>query len=205
MTNFYDQVSELERLHQERFQEGAEYFEGEEEQQGRRSAYKDGISASALMKMQFDPIRYIADGYIVEGLTILAGAPKIGKSWMALNLAVAVAAGKPVFGSVPCTHGDVLYLALEDNPASPSASKPFETKDSAPLAPTIFALANGSNASPAPMRDKTLRAFLSLAERDCQSSNEKSADIDLIPLLCAYADRTTRRANVEPPLTNYDP
>lgn len=58
----------------------------------------------------------VADGYIAEGLTVLAGAPKIGKSWMALNIAIAVASGQPAFGTVPCSHGDVLYLALEDNP-----------------------------------------------------------------------------------------
>lgn len=79
-------------------------------------AFRSGITASALMAMQFAPIRYVVDGYIAEGLTVLAGAPKIGKSWMALNIAVAVASGKPAFGTVPCSHGDVLYLALEDNP-----------------------------------------------------------------------------------------
>ncbi|MAF30479.1 MAG: recombinase A [Croceicoccus sp.] len=78
-------------------------------------AYRSGITASALMAMQFEPIRYVVNGYIAEGLTVLAGAPKIGKSWMALNIAIAVASGKPAFGTVPCSHGDVLYLALEDN------------------------------------------------------------------------------------------
>lgn len=80
------------------------------------AAYKTGISASALMAMQFEPIRYVVSGYLAEGLTVLAGAPKIGKSWMALNIGVAVAGQRPAFGSVPCQHGDVLYLALEDNP-----------------------------------------------------------------------------------------
>ena len=78
-------------------------------------AFKRGISAAALMAKQFEPIRYTVSSYIAEGLTVLAGAPKIGKSWMALNIAVAVAGDRPAFGSVPCQHGDVLYLALEDN------------------------------------------------------------------------------------------
>jgi len=55
-------------------------------------------------------------GYIAEGVTLLAGPPKIGKSWLALNLALAVAGAQPAFGSIPCDNGDVLYLALEDNP-----------------------------------------------------------------------------------------
>jgi hypothetical protein len=31
-------------------------------------------------------------------------------------MAIAVASGAPAFGSIACTQGDVLYLALEDNP-----------------------------------------------------------------------------------------
>jgi DNA-binding transcriptional ArsR family regulator len=54
-------------------------------------------------------------GYIVEGLTVFAGAPKIGKSWLMLALAFAVAVGGLALGSIACEAGDVLYLALEDN------------------------------------------------------------------------------------------
>jgi DNA-binding transcriptional ArsR family regulator len=50
----------------------------------------------------------------VEGLTILAGAPKLGKSWLLLATAVAVSTGGEVLGQ-QCETGDVLYLALEDN------------------------------------------------------------------------------------------
>lgn len=80
-----------------------------------KPAWLCGISAAALMMKHFPPLRYVVDGYVSEGLTILAGAPKLGKSWMALNIAVAVAGGEPAFGTVPCETGDVLYLALEDN------------------------------------------------------------------------------------------
>lgn len=77
---------------------------------------RKGINARQLLDMQFEPIRYVVPGFIAEGLTVLAGAPKIGKSWLSLGIAAAVAAGEPAFGSVPCEAGDVLYLALEDNP-----------------------------------------------------------------------------------------
>lgn len=79
-------------------------------------AAAQGITASALMAMKFDPIKYVVPGYIVEGLTLFAGAPKIGKSWTALDLGIAVSCGGLAFGSVKCEQGDVLYLALEDNP-----------------------------------------------------------------------------------------
>ncbi len=50
-----------------------------------------------------------------EGLTLLAGKPKLGKSWLALSVALAVAAGGVALGTYPVAQGEVLYLALEDN------------------------------------------------------------------------------------------
>jgi RecA-family ATPase len=64
--------------------------------------------------MQFGPIKYVVPGYIVEGLTLFAGKPKIGKSWLLLHAAIAVARGGLTL-DVHCTQGDVLYCALEDN------------------------------------------------------------------------------------------
>jgi hypothetical protein len=53
-------------------------------------------------------------GILAEGVTLLGGAPKIGKSWLALGLAIAVASGGKALGSIKVDQGDVLYLALED-------------------------------------------------------------------------------------------
>lgn len=53
---------------------------------------------------------------IPEGLTLFAGAPKVGKSWLALDLGVAVASGGKAFGKIDVEPGPVLYLALEDTP-----------------------------------------------------------------------------------------
>ncbi len=74
-----------------------------------------GMNAADLMAAEFPDIKWIVPGYLTEGLTLLAGAPKIGKSWMALGLALAVAAGEKAFGEIQCEPGPVLYLALEDN------------------------------------------------------------------------------------------
>jgi hypothetical protein len=74
-----------------------------------------GISAAALMAKTFAPISWIVPGYIIEGMTLLAGAPKAGKSWLALGWMIAVATGGYAMGSVICEQGDVLGLMLEDN------------------------------------------------------------------------------------------
>ncbi len=80
-----------------------------------RPAYMRGITAVELMGKTFPPFRWIVHGYVVEGLTLLAGAPKARKSWMMLDVAHAVATGGYALGTAHCEHGDVLYLALEDN------------------------------------------------------------------------------------------
>ncbi len=57
--------------------------------------------------------RWAIPGLLPEGVHFLAGAPKIGKSMMALDLCLAVASGSPAFGQFDTVQGDVLYLALE--------------------------------------------------------------------------------------------
>src|SRR5262245_57204468 len=73
------------------------------------------ITAAELMRKQFPPIKYVIPNLIPEGLTILAGRPKVGKSWLALDVAIAVAASRICLGDKKPVQGDVLYCALEDN------------------------------------------------------------------------------------------
>jgi hypothetical protein len=74
-----------------------------------------GETAPMLLRKELPEIKFIVPGYVTEGLTILAGKGKIGKSWLALGIAVAVACGGYALGSIEVEQGDVLYLALEDN------------------------------------------------------------------------------------------
>lgn len=83
---------------------------------GRTRLRIEVISAADLETAVLPHVVAIVPGFIVEGVTILAGAPKIGKSWLALAWALAVASGGTAFGSIECEQGDVLYAALEDNP-----------------------------------------------------------------------------------------
>jgi AAA domain/IclR helix-turn-helix domain len=81
-----------------------------------KATWRDNIfAADALQKRTFRPAKFIVPAYIPEGLTILAGRPKLGKSWLTLDIAVAVAAGRLTLGKIEPSIGDVLLLALEDN------------------------------------------------------------------------------------------
>jgi AAA domain len=71
-------------------------------------------SASEVLGMEFKDATYAVNGLLQEGVTILSGSPKIGKSWLALNLSLAVASGGLALGTIAVDRGEVLYLALED-------------------------------------------------------------------------------------------
>ncbi|MEP6742132.1 MAG: AAA family ATPase, partial [bacterium] len=71
-------------------------------------------SAKELMALVFPEPKWAIPGLLPEGVNILAGRPKLGKSWLALNIAVAVASGGRAVGAIEVEGGDVFYLALED-------------------------------------------------------------------------------------------
>jgi hypothetical protein len=72
--------------------------------------------ADELLRRQFAPIRWAILDLLPEGVSLLVGAPKVGKSWLALQFAIAITDGSPVWtGRAPEVAGDVLLLGLEDN------------------------------------------------------------------------------------------
>nr|WP_326176505.1 AAA family ATPase [uncultured Oscillibacter sp.] len=72
------------------------------------------IDGETLMSKPLQPLNFVVDTLLSQGLHILAGSPKVGKSWLALWLAVAVAKGEPIWG-MQVKQGTTLYLCLEDS------------------------------------------------------------------------------------------
>ena len=68
-----------------------------------------------MQSKTFAPIRWVVPGILPEGVTLLSGKPKMGKSWLALGWCIAVATGGAALGKRRVERGDVAYLALEDN------------------------------------------------------------------------------------------
>lgn len=73
-------------------------------------------TAADLMATAFPDPRWAVRDLLAEGVTLLAGAPKVGKSWLVGGVAIAVAAGGRALSTLECEQGEVLYLALEDHP-----------------------------------------------------------------------------------------
>lgn len=72
------------------------------------------ISAEDLQKMEIPPVRWVVQDLFPAGLNLLASPPKYGKSWMMLDLCLAVASGGR-FLNYQANKADCLYLALEDS------------------------------------------------------------------------------------------
>lgn len=63
--------------------------------------------------MAIEPLVYVVHDLLPQGVTILSSAPKLGKSFMCLQLSLAVAEGASFLGRQTTQMG-VLYMALED-------------------------------------------------------------------------------------------
>lgn len=68
-----------------------------------------------LSKMEIEPVKWFIPDFLPGGLTILAGPPKIGKSFFCWNIALAVALGGTALSSIEIEEQrNVTYLSLED-------------------------------------------------------------------------------------------
>src|SRR6266704_1327303 len=68
-----------------------------------------------LLSKKLAPPKWAVRELIPEGATILAGKPKMGKSWMILQIGLALATAGIALNKIEVERGDVRYLALEDN------------------------------------------------------------------------------------------
>src|SRR5882757_6575 len=66
------------------------------------------------MREEFAPVRWAVPGLLSEGVNLLAGPPKLGKSWLSLGIGADIANGDPALGGIEVERGPVLYCALED-------------------------------------------------------------------------------------------
>ena len=72
------------------------------------------LDGKTLLALDIEPPKFIVSRFLPVGLHLLAGSPKVGKSWLAMWLCHQVSRGAPVweFDTLPCGS---LYILLEDN------------------------------------------------------------------------------------------
>ena len=71
------------------------------------------VDGETLMDMRLPPTKFCVETLLPQGVAILGGAPKIGKSWLVLDLCVRIAKGEPMW-NLETRRGTTLYLCLED-------------------------------------------------------------------------------------------
>lgn len=79
-----------------------------------RFNFKSIRSLADLQQMTFSDTKFVIPGVLPVGNVILSARPKMRKTWLALQLGMAVSTGGK-FLEWECSQGDVLFLALEDN------------------------------------------------------------------------------------------
>ncbi|MCI1965758.1 MAG: helicase RepA family protein [Oscillospiraceae bacterium] len=145
------------------------------------------MDAETLMTTPLEQLKFIVDGLIPQGLHILAGSPKIGKSWLSLWICLQVAKGEKVWDFE--THkSDVLYLCLEDSFAR-IQNRLFEITDDAP-----------SNLHFAIMSDTIGNGL----EIQIENFIKEHSETGLIVIDTLQKVRSNTSANVNPYAADYD-
>jgi len=88
--------------------------EGSNSATSSRTWDKRKFSAAELIMANIPETKWAIPNLIPEGLTLIGGRPKVGKSWLALQMVHAVSTGGSFLGE-KVDHGKCLYYALEDN------------------------------------------------------------------------------------------
>lgn len=72
------------------------------------------IDGETLLNLPLNSPEFIVSHLIPQGIHLLGGSPKIGKSWLVLWMCLQIANGKSIW-NYETRKGTVLYLALEDS------------------------------------------------------------------------------------------
>lgn len=71
------------------------------------------VDGNSLLEMEFEPLKYVVEEWLPTGTYLIGGAPKSGKSFLMMQLSIAVATGNALW-NFQTSKGRVLYFALED-------------------------------------------------------------------------------------------
>lgn len=72
------------------------------------------FDGESLMDERIEPLQFCIDTLLPQGLIILAGPPKVGKSWLVLDWCLSISKGEKVW-NYTTKQGTTLCICLEDN------------------------------------------------------------------------------------------
>ena len=77
----------------------------------------NSVAGVTLMDMDLPAIKFVIKDLLPQGLAIIGGSPKVGKSWLILDWCVRIAKGEKIW-NFPTTQGTTLYQGSEGRTAS---------------------------------------------------------------------------------------
>ena len=90
----------------------------------------NSIDGDTLLDMDLPATRFVIKDLLPQGLAIIGGSPKVGKSWLMLDWCVRIAKGEKIW-IFSTTQGTTLYVSLEDT-ASRLQERLLSVTDEAP-------------------------------------------------------------------------
>lgn len=138
-------------------------------------------SINEIYKKDLPPIKYFVDGMLSAGFTVLAGNPKVGKSWLVQQLAVCIATGKP-FLEHETLHTGVLYLDLE---GTEQRTKERVTKQAYATPDNLFIQyrCKTTDGEPVTMKDNNLIEYLDQILEAIQEQHNTKVELIIIDTL----------------------
>ena len=90
----------------------------------------NSIDGDTLLDLDLPATKFVIKDLLPQGLAIIGGSPKVGKSWLMLDWCVRIAKGEKIW-NFPVTQGTTLYVSLEDT-ASRLQERLLSVTDEAP-------------------------------------------------------------------------
>ena len=117
MINFHCNHAHCDGIHWKQYKKHYEDRDGKKDEKSSGAAPRQFdiqlVQGRELQKMDLPPIVYPIENIIPEGYTVASAPFKYGKSWLALEMCLAVAQGIDFLGQ-KTTKGSTVYMALED-------------------------------------------------------------------------------------------
>ena len=81
-----------------------------------RTVQTHSFTLKEISEVEFPPLEFVIEDLLPHGLITLAGKPKIGKSWLCLEILRSISDGSPFLGAFQTKPVNAVYYALEDSP-----------------------------------------------------------------------------------------
>ena len=75
------------------------------------------VTVDQFLQSRIDPAKWLVDQiWLTNAIGMIVGAPKMGKSWLALDMAISVSTGRPFLGKYEVSESGCVVLLTKEDP-----------------------------------------------------------------------------------------